>query len=101
FKKKRFLSFGFVVANTTLDSIIRACNKIDDAKLIFNILVEANSASHNLMLKGYVAYGRVEDSKRLFEEMSQRTIVSTNTMISVYSKSREIGKALKLFEETV
>ncbi|MBA0782551.1 hypothetical protein Gotri_000417, partial [Gossypium trilobum] len=64
--------------------------RIDDAKLIFNTLIEANSASYNLMLKGYAAYGRVEDSKRLFEEMSQRTIVSTNTMISVYSKRREI-----------
>ncbi|MFQ6669478.1 hypothetical protein Gotur_034708 [Gossypium turneri] len=85
------------------NSLIRgliSMGRIDDAELIFNTLVEANSVSYNLMIKGYAACGRVEDSKRLFEEMSQRTIVSTNTMISVYSRSGEIGKALMLFEET-
>ncbi|MBA0828459.1 hypothetical protein Goarm_013131, partial [Gossypium armourianum] len=85
------------------NSLIRgliSIGRIDDAELIFNTLVEANSISYHLLIKGYVACGRAEDSKRLFEEMFQRTIISTNTMIFVYSKSGEIGKALKLFEET-
>ncbi|MBA0648570.1 hypothetical protein Goklo_016268 [Gossypium klotzschianum] len=85
------------------NSLIRgliSIGRIDDAELIFNTLVEANSISYHLLIKGYVACSRAEDSKRLFEEMFQRTIISTNTMISVYSKSGEIGKALKLFEET-
>ncbi|MBA0765646.1 hypothetical protein Gotri_014806, partial [Gossypium trilobum] len=64
--------------------------RIDDAELIFNTLVEANSISYQLLIKRYVACGRAEDSERLFEEMFQRTIISTNTMISVYSKSGEI-----------
>ncbi|MBA0667247.1 hypothetical protein Goklo_000359 [Gossypium klotzschianum] len=88
-------------ALNSLNISLISMGRIDNAKLIFNTLIEANSASYNLKLKGYVAYGRFEDSKRLFEEMSQRTIISTNIMISIYSRSGEIDKALKLFEETV
>ncbi|XP_021296619.1 pentatricopeptide repeat-containing protein At2g13600-like isoform X1 [Herrania umbratica] len=87
-------------ASNSLIGGLMSLGWIEDAELIFNRLVDANSVSYILMIKGYAAFGRAENSKRLFEEMAQRTIVSTNTMISVYSRSGEIEKAIKLFEET-
>ncbi|KAF9587272.1 hypothetical protein IFM89_039519 [Coptis chinensis] len=86
-------------SNSIIGGLI-SMGRIEEAEMIFNVLVEKNSVSYNLMIKGYAMSGRVEDSKRLFRKMPERTIVTLNSMITVYCRNGALDEALELFEQT-
>ncbi|CAI9092510.1 OLC1v1027766C1 [Oldenlandia corymbosa var. corymbosa] len=86
------------ISNNLIRALI-TLGRIKEAEIIFSGLVDRNSVSCSLMIKGYALHGRLEDAKTLFLGMPDRCLNCMNIMIHVLSKSGEVHNALHLFEE--
>ncbi|XP_021296621.1 pentatricopeptide repeat-containing protein At5g48910-like isoform X2 [Herrania umbratica] len=82
-------------ASNSLIGGLMSLGWIEDAELIFNRLVDANSVSYILMIKGS---GEIEKAIKLFEEtQGERNPVTWNSMMSGYIENEQYKEALMLY----
>ncbi|XP_024963285.1 pentatricopeptide repeat-containing protein At1g09190 isoform X2 [Cynara cardunculus var. scolymus] len=75
------------------------CEKMDNAKKVFDEMRDRDVIVWNLMIHGYCKTGKVDTGYSLFKEMKERSVVSWNTMLSCLARSGRDAEALKLFYE--
>ncbi|KAL2492032.1 Pentatricopeptide repeat-containing protein [Abeliophyllum distichum] len=75
------------------------CNRMDDARRVFEEMSHRDVIVWNLMIHGYCKSGNVEIGLSLFRQMGERSVVSWNTMISCLAQSGKYMEALGLFRE--
>ncbi|KAH9309378.1 hypothetical protein KI387_037289 [Taxus chinensis] len=76
------------------------CEKMENARQVFDEMPERNVFSWNTIMGGYSKRGYVEDARELFDQMPERDVVSWTTVISGYAQNGNRVEALALFGVT-
>ncbi|KAK4405668.1 Pentatricopeptide repeat-containing protein, mitochondrial [Sesamum angolense] len=96
------LKSGFnsnVFIQNSLISMYSKNGLLSCAKAIFDLSRKLDAASWNIMLAGYVRYGRLRDANEMFVKMPLRNCVSYTTMIMGLAQNEYYQDAIGLFRE--
>ncbi|KAG8370171.1 hypothetical protein BUALT_Bualt14G0089500 [Buddleja alternifolia] len=88
-----------VIVSTNLVHYYCVTMCLDDARVVFDEMVEKNVVSWNVMLNGYVKAGLIDFARELFEGIPGKDVVSWGTMMDGYVQLRRLGDALALYCE--
>ncbi|CAM8995888.1 unnamed protein product [Rhodiola kirilowii] len=82
-----------ISVNNGLITMYSKCGKLEDSRLVFDLMPEQNTVSFNSMIAGYAQHGLSHESLLLFQQMLETDIVPTNiTFISVLAACAHTGK---------
>lgn len=82
-----------------IDSYVKS-GRVDNARIVFDMMLEENVVCSTSMITGYMNGGFVEDAEEIFEKVVEKDIVVFNAMIEGYSKQSEYAKrALEVYIE--
>lgn len=87
-----------ILNNAILDMYVK-CGGLEDAKALFDRMVDRDSISWTTMLIGYAKSGEFDAARRLFDGMPSRDIASWNALISGYEQNGRPKDALALLTE--
>jgi pentatricopeptide repeat protein len=93
--KRGFLSDAFV-GSALLDMYVK-CGSIEDARQVFDNMLERDVVAWTSMIAGYARHGLVDEALVLFRIMPERNVVSWTAIIAGCAQHHSFGKALKLF----
>ncbi|OMO73655.1 hypothetical protein COLO4_26943 [Corchorus olitorius] len=85
-----------VLCNALVDMYAK-CNRIENARCVFDRMQVRNVVSETSMVSGYAKAASVETARLMFTKMTQRNIVSWNALIAGYTQNGEDEEALRLF----
>lgn len=85
-----------VLGNALVDMYAK-CNKINEARCIFDRMPVRNVVSETSMVSGYAKVASVRTARLMFAKMMERNIVSWNALIAGYTQNGENEEALRLF----
>ncbi|XP_020277370.1 LOW QUALITY PROTEIN: pentatricopeptide repeat-containing protein At2g29760, chloroplastic-like [Asparagus officinalis] len=92
------ISDSLILNNAILDMYVK-CGSLQDAKLLFDQMVDRDSITWTTLLVGYAKSGEFDVSRRLFNEIPSRDIACWNALISGYEQNDRPKDALALFSE--
>ncbi|CAK9138443.1 unnamed protein product [Ilex paraguariensis] len=75
------------------------CKAMDDAKRVYDRLVNPCLNDSNMLIGGLVMLGRIEEAKIIFDDLAERNPVSYNLMIKGYAVSGQVEVSERLFLE--
>ncbi|XP_058100330.1 putative pentatricopeptide repeat-containing protein At5g59200, chloroplastic [Magnolia sinica] len=75
------------------------CDAVEDAKSVYDRLVEPCQNASNLLIEGFISMGRIGDAESVFNGMVEPSPVSYNLMIKGYGQSSRIEDSKRLFRE--
>eukprot|EP01018_Ginkgo_biloba_P021808 Gb_31465 [translate_table: standard] len=84
------------VASALVDMYVK-CGSIENARKLFDKMLERNVVSWNAMIGGYAQNGYVFEAVDLFQMMPERNVVSWTVMIAGYAQYGHSDEALKLY----
>ncbi|KAH9293476.1 hypothetical protein KI387_041319 [Taxus chinensis] len=87
--------FHDIVMNTLIDMYSK-CGRIDNARELFDEMLNTNGVSWNAMITGFAQSGFLDEALRLFEKMSHKNVVSWTAIISGYAQNGFVEKALEI-----
>lgn len=94
------LGFGFHSSlRIGIVELYVSCERIEDAKKMFDEMPYRDVIVWNLMIRGYCKLGHLEMGLCLFRQMRERSTVTWNTMISCLASGGRDSDALELFHE--
>ncbi|XP_073042569.1 pentatricopeptide repeat-containing protein At1g09190-like [Primulina eburnea] len=99
---KEVLVFGFERFGSIRIGLLELCvncERMRDAKRVFDEMCSRDVISWNLVIRGFCRCGDMKMGLSLFREMGQQSIVSWNTVISCLAQSGRLTDALGLFCE--
>lgn len=73
------------------------CDGLEDAKSVYDRLVEPCLSTSNTLIEGLIATGRIEDAESVFNGMVELNTVSYNLMIKGYGQSGRVEDSRSLF----
>lgn len=85
----------------TIIHFYASCQKIDLARLQFELCTKDHLASWNAIISGLIRNQMIDPARRLFDEMPERDIFSWSSMISGYSQTEQPALALELFHKMI
>lgn len=88
-----------VIVSTNLVHLYSVCLSLDDARIIFDSMVDRNVVSWNVMLNGYVKGGMVDLARDIFDRIPVKDVVSWGTIIDGYLQVGRLKEALALYCE--
>ncbi|KAJ0980012.1 hypothetical protein J5N97_015486 [Dioscorea zingiberensis] len=95
------LKLGFhpdTYSQNNLINLYLTCGLQEDARLVFDKMIEKDVVSWTTMVSGCSRLGLVNVARDLFDEMPDRNSVSWNAMIAGYVQSGRFKEAFDLFE---
>eukprot|EP01018_Ginkgo_biloba_P028281 Gb_00409 [translate_table: standard] len=75
------------------------CEKIEDARQVFDKMPARDVVSWTAMIAGYAKCASIKEAHHLFDEMPGRNVVSWNAIIAGYAQNGHSEDALKLFRQ--
>ncbi|XP_011623672.2 pentatricopeptide repeat-containing protein At3g62890-like [Amborella trichopoda] len=87
-----FLQSGFV-------QLYANCGLIDNARQVFDQIVERDVVSWTALLSGYAKCGMIKTAREVFDGMPEKNSVSWAAMIAGYAQSGSYEKAIEMFNE--
>lgn len=90
---------GDLFIQNTLIHLFASCGCIEEARNLFDRMVERDVVSWNALLSAYVERGLMELARQLFDEMPERNAESWNFMISGYVGIGMLKEAWAVFDE--
>eukprot|EP01018_Ginkgo_biloba_P011196 Gb_27462 [translate_table: standard] len=87
-----------VVANALVHMYAK-CGSLENARHVFDKMVERNVVSWTAMIAGYAQNGYVDEALKLFRKMPERNVVSWTAMIAGYAQNGQSEEALKFFRQ--
>ncbi|PHU24058.1 hypothetical protein BC332_09165 [Capsicum chinense] len=91
------LSLLNVFVQTNLVNLYSTTGGRDDARTMFDEMIEKNTVTWNSLLFGYFRNGDVDEGLRIFDEIPDKNVVSWTTAIAGCTKSGRCQQALELF----
>ncbi|RZC71016.1 hypothetical protein C5167_034209, partial [Papaver somniferum] len=85
--------------NNALVTLYCKCGKVDQARQIFDSMLEKDHVSWNAILSGYVSVGRIDGAKNVFNAMPEKDLLTWMVMISGFAQNGYGEDALKLFDQ--
>ncbi|XP_016651668.1 PREDICTED: pentatricopeptide repeat-containing protein At2g13600 [Prunus mume] len=85
-----------VLGNALVDMYAK-CNRLKQARWIFDGMPVRNVVSETSMVSGYAKAASVKAARLMFAKMMERNIVSWNALISGYTQNGENEEAVGLF----
>ncbi|KAI4344911.1 hypothetical protein L6164_012092 [Bauhinia variegata] len=74
--------------------------RIDDARKVFEEMVERDSILWTTMITGYIKCGMMNEARKLFDRVdAKKNVVTWTAMLSGYIRSNQIKEAERLFFE--
>lgn len=73
------------------------CNVVQDAKRVYDGLVEPCLSTSNILIEGLIAMGRIEEAESVFSGMVELNTVSYNLMMKGYGQSSRVEDSRSLF----
>lgn len=98
YTKEKKLNMTVPLANALMDMYVK-CGVLEEAKAIFERMVDKTTVSWTTMVVGYAKSGRLDVARRLFNEMPEKDVVPWNAMIGAYVQAQKGKEALSLFHE--
>eukprot|EP01018_Ginkgo_biloba_P018660 Gb_14850 [translate_table: standard] len=86
------------VENALVDMYMK-CGSIEDARNVFDKMLQRDVISWNTMIAGYAQNGHFEEALKMFDKMPKRNVVSWNGVIAGFAHNGYIDKALELFQK--
>ena len=71
---------------------------LEEARLVFQLMLDKNTVSWNTMIVGYAKNCRMEEAKVLFDEMQERNLVTWTSMITGYCRMGNVEEVNCLFQ---
>ncbi|XAR53372.1 hypothetical protein NMG60_11021908 [Bertholletia excelsa] len=94
---------GDVFLGNALNDMYAKCGEIDQARWLFDWMVDRNVVSWNSMISGYLKNGKPEECVGLFHEMQLKGIkpdgFTVSNVLGAFFQSGYIGEAQKAFSE--
>lgn len=90
--------FSVSVSNSLM-TFYWKCNKIDDARKIFDKAVIKDLVSWNAILSAYVSARRIREAKSFFDQMPEKNSLSWTVMIAGFAQNGFGEEGLKLFNQ--
>ncbi|EFJ27466.1 hypothetical protein SELMODRAFT_95871 [Selaginella moellendorffii] len=75
------------------------CGSIDDARRVFEGILQPNVFSWNTMIAAYTQNGHFDEARRVFGEMPRKNVVSWNTLLAAYSERGMLCEAKEMFDK--
>ncbi|XP_043718784.1 pentatricopeptide repeat-containing protein At4g02750-like [Telopea speciosissima] len=72
--------------------------RVDEARQLFENIVQRNAITWNNMISGYFQNGRINEAQELFDRFAGKNIKTWTTVVTGYSKNGKIEQARKVFE---
>ncbi|KAI3806427.1 hypothetical protein L1987_22332 [Smallanthus sonchifolius] len=98
--KQEFQTDVFV--STALIDMYSKCKRIENARRVFDLMVEMDLVAINTMVAGYVQHGFVNEALTLVEETRSTGVipdlVTWNTLIAGFSQANDDSTVTKLFQ---
>ncbi|XP_057771835.1 pentatricopeptide repeat-containing protein At5g19020, mitochondrial [Salvia miltiorrhiza] len=88
-----------VIVSTNLVLLYSVGSSLDDARIIFDSMVDRTVVSWNVMLNGYVKGGLLDLARGMFEWIPGKDVVSWGTMVDGYIQAGRWREALALYCE--
>jgi pentatricopeptide repeat protein len=98
FASKTGFGLDMFVGSALVDMYAK-CGDIEDARKVFDEMLEKNAVSWTAMIAGYAQNGFVDEALVLFDTMPERDLVSWNVMIAGYAQCGQADGALELFQK--
>ncbi|KAI3955668.1 hypothetical protein MKW92_013730 [Papaver armeniacum] len=73
--------------NNALVTLYCKCGKVDQARQIFDSMLEKDHVSWNEILSGYVSVGRIDGAKNVFSAMPEKDLLTWMVMISGFAQN--------------
>ncbi|KAL8108991.1 pentatricopeptide repeat-containing protein At2g13600 [Apium graveolens] len=90
------LRTDLVICNALVDMYAK-CNKIREARQIFDNMPIKNVVSETSMVSGYAKILSVRTARSMFTKMIEKNVVSWNALIAGYTQNGDNVEALELF----
>jgi pentatricopeptide repeat protein len=92
------ISVNLTLNNAMLDMYWK-CGGIEDAKRLFDKMLEKDIFSWTTMLDGYAKLGEYDEARCVFDAMPCQDIAAWNALISAYEQNGKPKEALAIFRE--
>ncbi|XP_031120303.1 pentatricopeptide repeat-containing protein At1g25360-like isoform X2 [Ipomoea triloba] len=93
------MEHAHVSVNNALITLYWKCNRVDDARKIFDQMFTKDLISWNTILSAYVSAGRINEAKLFFSWMPEKNSLTWTVMISGCSQNGFGEEGLRLFNE--
>lgn len=87
----------YMVGSVLVDMYCK-CGSINDAREVFDKMVERDVVTWNTIVAGYIRIGHVEEAMKLFGKIPEPNVVSWTTLIAGCAQNGLVDEALELFE---
>eukprot|EP01018_Ginkgo_biloba_P031723 Gb_04385 [translate_table: standard] len=88
-----------VFLGSALVDVYLKCRSLENARDVFDTILEPDVVSWNAMIAGYAQNGHVDEALKLFQKMPRQDVVSWTAMVAGYAQNGHVDEALKLFQE--
>ncbi|KAK7350899.1 hypothetical protein VNO77_09938 [Canavalia gladiata] len=85
-----------VLGNALVDMYAK-CNRVNEARLVFDRMPLRDVVSETSMVSGYARAASVKAARLMFSKMMERNVVSWNALIAGYTQNGENEEAVRLF----
>ncbi|PSS28799.1 Pentatricopeptide repeat-containing protein [Actinidia chinensis var. chinensis] len=75
------------------------CKAMDDAKRVYDRLVNPCLNASNALIEGLILMGKVDEAETIFDGLTEKNSVTYNLMIKGYSLSGRVDDSERLFSE--
>lgn len=92
------IATNLTLNNAMLDMYVK-CGSVEDAKELFDKMLEKDVVSWTTMLDGYARMGKYDEALRVFDAMPNQDIAAWNVLISSYEQNGMPKEALSVFHK--